>query len=130
MNNKAKKIGTNGTGFIKKEKSVMFSEACIKHLRSLVKRGRTHEKVRWDLLEIITSVGGTLFVSGIFALLTTTFDKNQQIVFYIAIWVITIVGFIIGITGFILSLYKDKEHKSCLDEIDEILVDQEKLYET
>lgn len=130
MANKTIKIGTEGTGFIKKERSVMFSESCIKHLKSLVKRSRSHEKVRWDIFELMASTGGTLFLSGMLSLLTTTFDKNTQIKFYIALWVITIIGIIIGVIGLLLSFLKDKQQKSCLDEIEEILEEQEKLYET
>ena len=124
-----KKIGTKGTGYIRKERSVMFSEACIKHLRSLVNRGRQHEKPRWDIFEIMTSVGGTFFVFGAGSLLTTTFDKEKQLGFYIAIWVIMIVGIIIGIIGMIISFKEDKKHISCLTEIEEILQSQESLYE-
>jgi len=106
----------------------MITESRIDHLRSLVKRGRNYERPNWDIVEIITSGGGAAFLFGLGTLLSTDFDRNTQYRFFIAMWVIMIVGVISLIGGLLISKNKAKKHSSCLDEIDKILDKQEALY--
>jgi len=127
-NNKITTIDTKGRGYLQEERSSMITESRIDHLRSLVKRGRNYERPNWDIVEIITSGGGAAFLFGLGTLLSTDFDRNTQYRFFIAMWVIMIVGVISLIGGLLISKNKAKKHSSCLDEIDKILDKQEALY--
>jgi|GEM_PF-4984877 len=121
--------GTSGVGYTKKERSVMVTESSIKHIRSLVKRGRKYEKPRWDKFELLTSIGGTLFLSSLLALITTSFDKNTQLYFIIALWVMMFSGAVVGLVGLCVTIAEDKDYQSFLQEIDEILEEHQQVWE-